>query len=112
MAASSRAVVAGANPAARTPSFAAGVSTTSGRRRRAARTTVRAARSASVDSSGIEAAAANQAYSASCRPWNRAAPCEPVRISPGSTVVTLTPSRASSARSPSDRPVPANLAAT
>ncbi len=87
--------------------------TISGRRRSAAVTIARAARSASIDSSGTLAAAANQAYSRPAWPLKRAARCEPVRIRPGRTVVTLMfRSPASSARSPSENPAAANLAAS
>ena len=47
---------------------------------------------------------ANQAYSARCRPLKTALRGLPVRISPGQTVVTTTPSFISSARRPSERP--------
>ena len=53
----------------------------------------------------------NQVYSAWClSPFMIVLTCEPVRISPGLTVVTLMPSFASSARSPSENPVTANFA--
>ena len=43
-------------------------------------------------------------------PVKRACTCEPVRISPGTTLVTVTGPRPSSARSPSEKPTAANLA--
>ena len=48
--------------------------------------------------------------SLACWPANSAFTCEPVRIRPGTTVVTVTGPRPSSARSPSEKPTAANLA--
>ena len=70
----------------------------------------RAARSASIDSSGRLAPSANQVNSLPACPVKRACRWEPVRISPGTTVVTVTGPRPSSARSPSENPTAANLA--
>ena len=106
----SRCVVAGARPATRMPTVASGVSTTRGRPASTPSTILRAARSASMDSSGAEAPAANQAYSAPWSPVNLALRCEPVRMSPGATVVTLTPVPTSSARRPCEKPTAPNLA--
>ena len=51
----------------------------------------RAARSAEIDKPGVESEIANQAYSASCCPLTSALGGDPVRISPGDTVVTRIP---------------------
>ena len=53
----------------------------------------------------------NSVYSCAWRPLKKALGGDPVRISPGQTVVTWMPSLATSARTPSDRPVRANLLA-
>lgn len=74
------------------------------------RTIRRAARSASIDSSGSDAPGANHAYSAAASPVISAWRCEPVRISPGATVVAVMPVPASSARSPWVNPTAPNLA--
>src|SRR5687768_10329434 len=71
----------------------------------------RAARSADMDNPGSESEIANHAYSASCCPLTSAFIGEPVRISPGDTVVTITPYCASSERTASDSPANANLLA-
>ena len=55
-------------------------------------------------------AEANQVNSFPACPVKRACRWEPVRISPGTTVVTVTGPRPSSARSPSEKPTAANLA--
>jgi sulfate adenylyltransferase large subunit len=70
-----------------------------------------AARSASSERPGSESLIANHAYSARCFPLKSALRGLPVRISPGQTVVTYTPSLSSSARNPSDSPTRANLLA-
>ena len=69
-----------------------------------------AARSGSMAMSGSVADGANQAYSAPWRPVKVARRWEPVRISPGATVVTLTPVPASSLRRPAEKPTAPNLA--
>src|SRR3954470_14796846 len=56
--------------------------------RRNAATIFRAARLASIEISGAPAPAENHANSASPLPLNLAFTCEPVRMSPGATVVT------------------------
>ena len=81
------------------------------RRQRQASTICRAARSASIESAGIESRSVNQVNSSRCRPLNQALNGEPVRIRPGETVVTKIPSRASSARIAVESPVSANLLA-
>ena len=82
---------------------------TCARPRRTASSTRRAARSALMDVSDVEAMAANRRASVSCRPRTRTLRCDPVRISPGHAVVTTIPSRASSAWRPSDSATAANL---
>ena len=64
-----------------------------------------------MEVTGSESLIANHAYSARCRPLKVALRGLPVRISPGQTVVTTTPSFASSARIPSESPASANLLA-
>ncbi len=93
-------MVAGARPWTRMASLASGVSTTSALPSNTRRTIWRAARSASMDTRGKEAPTENQPYSAGWLPVNSARRWEPVRISPGTTVVTLTPVPDISARSP------------
>lgn len=70
----------------------------------------RAARSASIERSGREAAGANQAYSLATSPVKVARSWEPVRISPGTTVVAVTPVPASAAARPSEKPTAPNFA--
>ena len=70
----------------------------------------RAARSAFIDSSGSEAAEANQACSAGASPVKNAWSWEPVRIKPGTMVVAVTPDPASDAASPSENPTAPNFA--
>ena len=83
----------------------------SGRLRRVACTSRRAARSASIDTSGRFAAAVNHRLSATPSPLNSALRGEPVRIRPGTPTVTDTPSRIISTRRPSANPTAACLAA-
>ena len=64
-----------------------------------------------METPGRAASALNHACSASCWPLKRACRVLPVRIKPGHTVVTFTPSPATSARSPSENPASANLLA-
>ncbi len=52
----------------------------------------------------------NQVNSCSCWPLKMALRKEPVRISPGTMVVTVTPSLATSVRSPWEKPTAANFA--
>lgn len=73
-------------------------------------TILRAARSASMETTGKEAAVANHAYSFSLSPEKYARSCEPVRIRPGTMVVAVTPDPANSAASPSENPTAPNLA--
>ena len=68
-----------------------------------------AARSASIDTKGIDTRG-GPAYSAAASPVNSARRCDPVRISPGATVVAVTPVPASSARRPLVKPTAPNLA--
>ena len=63
-----------------------------------------------MDRSGIEAAGANHEYSAGASPEKRARWCEPVRMSPGTTVVAVTPVPLSAAASPSEKPTAPNFA--
>ena len=109
---SSRRVVDGARPCTRIPIFASGVGATSGVPRRAAPTSFRAARSASIDSSGRLSPRVNQRCSAAWSPVNRALRGDPVRISPGTAQVTVMPWRIASTRSPSANPTEACFAAT
>ena len=104
------AVVAGATPPTRAPTFASGVRMTVLRPRRIPRTIRRAARSASIDTNGREAPGANQAYSRGASPVNSAWRCDPVRIRPGATVVAVIPVPASSARRPLVNPTAPNFA--
>ena len=71
----------------------------------------RAALCALMEAPGSESPIVNQAYSARCWPLKKALRGLPVRIKPGHTVVTTTPSRANSARRPSESPARANLLA-
>ena len=64
-----------------------------------------------MDTSGRLLMTLKMAYSLVASPLKKAFRKEPVRIRPGAMVVTVMPSRASSARRPSDRPTVANLAA-
>ena len=104
------AVVAGATPWILAPTLASGVRMTMLRPRRMPSTILPAARSASIDTNGIDAPGANQEYSAAASPVNSARRCEPVRIRPGATVVAVTPVPASSARRPLVKPTAPNLA--
>jgi len=70
----------------------------------------RAARSASIDTSGSVAPRLNQANSSRFRPLNMASRCDPVRIRPGTTVVTEIPCLATSEDRPSLNPTAANFA--
>src|SRR5436305_3852323 len=97
---SAGAVSSGKIAAVRATTWASGVRMTSARRAAAAATIWRAARSASIDTRGRLAPSPNQVNSCSRRPANSARRCEPVRIRPGTTVVTVTGPRPSSARSP------------
>lgn len=83
----SRVTVTGATPCATDAARAAGVRTRRVRRRSRARRTRSAARSASIETTGAPASAENQANSLEGRPPNSARRCDPVRISPGWTVV-------------------------
>src|SRR4051794_10414853 len=74
-------------------------------------TILRAARRPSIDTSGNAAPIVNHWNSLRLSPLKYAFRCDPVRISPGHTVVTFTPSRSSSARIPSEKPTAANFAA-
>lgn len=84
-----------------------GTTTRSARRRSPpGRAPPRAGSASQLDSrsptpAGGDAARANQLNSYRCRPLNIALTWEPARIVPGTTVVTRTPSLATSARSPS-----------
>ena len=86
--ASTPAVVSGAMARASATSLAGGVRTRSASPRRMAWTIWRAARSASIESSGKASLMLNQAYSARCRPLKVAWRGLPVRIRPGQIVVT------------------------
>src|SRR6185437_2045453 len=110
MTCSSRTVSPGNKSAPRAAAWATGVRMTSLCRERIADTIRLAARPASIDSSGRLAPRANQVNSLSRCPRNSACSCEPVRIRPGTTVVTVTGPDPSSARSPSDSATAANLA--
>ena len=77
---------------------------------RVASTICSAARSAAIDTPGRLALTLNQAASASSFPLNSALTCEPVRISPGAIVTTLTPVPCSSAPIPSENAAAANFA--
>ena len=70
---------------------------------------LRAARSALIDAIGRAAPRENQDTSRARWPLNSAFTKDPVRIIPGRTVVTRTPSGASSTASPSEKPTMANL---
>src|SRR3954469_9727148 len=101
----------GATPLAITASLAGHVTVSSASAHRAALTIWRAARSASIVSSGSESETVNQANSSRGLPLNHPWNGDPVRIRPGQTVVTMTLSFASSARMALDSPVSANLLA-
>ena len=60
---------------------------------------------------GNEALTLNQEYSSAALPLKVAFMYEPVRISPGTMVVTATPLPVSSARNPSENPTAANFEA-
>ena len=79
----------GATVRARIAIFACTVITSSASPRRHAAITCRAARSTSIVVSGSESEIANHAYSCGCRPFMLAFNGDPVRISPGLTVVTM-----------------------
>jgi len=64
---------------------------------------------ASIELIGSESMIENHVNSSACWPLNSAFRCEPVRISPGQTVVMMMFWRASSERIPSERPTSANL---
>ena len=70
------------------------------------------ARRALIALTGVASPRLNQANSFSASPLKNAFTGDPVRISPGTTVVTETPSAATSARSPSEKPSAANFAAS
>ena len=101
----------GNNALARIAPRAANVSVNEGWPRRHAARIFRAARSAFIEISGSPLAAENQANSAAGCPLNLALTCEPVRMSPGATVVAKILCCASSARTASEKPVSANLLA-
>src|SRR4051812_49857167 len=98
-------------PFAITASFAGQVTVSSASPQRAALTICRAARAESIVSTGSESDTVNHANSSRWRPLNQALNGEPVRISPGHTVVTTMLSLANSARIEVDNPVSANLLA-
>src|SRR6187200_2282321 len=77
--------------------------------RRQAETIRAAACSTLMELRGIAVESENQVCSAEWLPLKWAFPCDPVRISPGVTVVTQMCSRANSARRESDKPTSANL---
>src|SRR5436305_65690 len=108
---STRCVVAGAAPFTRAARFACAVRISSGSPRLIAATILRAARRPEMVDNGVADSGVNSEYNVRRWPLNSAATYEPVRIRPGTTVVTDTPLPASSVRSPSENPTAANFAA-
>src|SRR5438309_7103455 len=100
----------GASACATRITFAGNPTVTNRSPRSQASTMRRAARSALSDTPGSAPLSENQATSSARFPLKSAFTYDPVRISPGTTVVTLTPSRASSTPRPSENPTIAYLA--
>jgi hypothetical protein len=100
----------GARAAARRSAFAGTPRTTNRSPRSQACTMRRAARPASIVRTGRLAATEKSDASSSRRPFTSACRKEPVRMSPGTMVVTTTPSFAASAATPVEKPTAANFA--
>ena len=105
-----RVVVPGIRPRTRYAIHASGVTVTKGFPAKTPSTMRRAARVESAEIRGAEAATLNQLCSAAASPVKAAWSWEPVRMSPGTMLVAVTPVPTNSAASPSVKPRAANLA--
>ena len=105
-----RVVVPGIRPRTRYAIHATGVIVTKGFPANTPSTMRRAARVELAEIRGAEAATLNQLCSAVALPMKVAWSWEPVRMSPGTMLVAVTPVPANSAASPSVKPRAANLA--
>ena len=105
-----RVVVPGIRPRTRYAIHASGVIVTKGFPAKTPSTIRRAARVELAEIKGAEAATLNQLCSAVALPMKAAWSWEPVRISPGTMLVAVTPVPTNSAASPSVKPRAANLA--